>query len=242
MLGLGNNLKKTGLTTPGIVTDGLVMKHMYPAGVVQPVSDGAIEFDGSSDSYVYAEDSSSLDFTDAFSSACWIRPHQASADWKYVYAKGDLSSGTQSIKLVAIDTNGLYKFEVNELSASRVTSTTVLGNNSWAHIACTYDKTNTKIYINGVLEDTTSFSTAIGTNNERLHIGNGKSTDGGWKGLVCNMGMWNVALSQAEIKSIMFKQYADLSTSESANLVSWWAFDTDANDATGTNNGTISGG
>ena len=42
MLGLGNNLKKSGLITPGIITDSLVLKHKYDAGSVVPVSDGAI--------------------------------------------------------------------------------------------------------------------------------------------------------------------------------------------------------
>ena len=42
-LGLGASLGKTGLTTPGVVTDNLVMKHMYPAGGVQPLSDGAVD-------------------------------------------------------------------------------------------------------------------------------------------------------------------------------------------------------
>lgn len=242
MLGLGQSLKKTGLITPGIVTDGLVMKHMYPAGAVQKLSDGAAYFDGSADSYIFVEDSSSLDFVNAFTSACWIMPDAASADWKYLYGKGDLSSGNQAVKLLAIDTNGLYRFEINELSASRVESTTVLPNNKWAHIACTYDKSNTKIYINGVLEDTQNFTSKINTNNERLHIGMGKSTSNGWNGYMSNLAMWNAALTQEQIKSIMFKQYAELSTSELANLVSWWAFGTDANDATGTNNGTISGG
>ena len=40
-LGLGSNLSKSGLATPGIVTDSLVLKHKYEAGAVVPVSDGA---------------------------------------------------------------------------------------------------------------------------------------------------------------------------------------------------------
>ena len=48
-LGLGSNLYKGGLTTPGIVTDNLVLKHNYSAGAVVPVSDGAAYFDGTDD-------------------------------------------------------------------------------------------------------------------------------------------------------------------------------------------------
>ena len=49
MLGLGNNLSKGGLATPGIVTSSLVLKHKYDASAVVPVSDGACTFNGTSD-------------------------------------------------------------------------------------------------------------------------------------------------------------------------------------------------
>ena len=43
-LGLGTTIAKGGLTTPGIVTDNLVLKHNYAGGDVVPVSDGAAYF------------------------------------------------------------------------------------------------------------------------------------------------------------------------------------------------------
>ena len=241
-LGLGSNLSKGGIVTPGIVTDNLVLKHNYSAGAVVPVSDGAIYFDSSADSYVTASDSSSLDFTDAFSSCFWIMPLDVDSDWELLWGKGDLSDGVQVYKMVQINTNGILRLELNEESASRADTTTSLQNNRWYHIACTYDKSNTKIYVNGVLEDTTSYSTSISTNSEDLHIGLANVTTSGWKGYMCNLGMWNVALTSPQIKSIMNKRYSELSGTETTGLVSWWAFDTNANDATNTNNGSISGG
>ena len=246
MLGLGNNLKKQGLTTPGIITDSLVLKHKYDAGSVVPVSDGAIYFDGSVDSYVTAADSASLDFTDAFSSCCWVMTVRGGStqDWDSMWGKGDLSDGTQAYVL-KFTNNDTARLELNGASGSRADSTSTFTSATdgiWTHIACTYDKSNTKMYINGVLEDTTSYSTSISANSELLHIGMAVNTGNGFKGYMCNLGMWNVALTQAQIKSIMNKRYTDLTSSESTGLVSWWGFDADANDATGTNNGTISGG
>ena len=243
MLGLGNNLKKQGLTTPGIITDSLVLKHKYDAGSVVPISDGVMYFDSSADSYVTVSDSSSLDFKDAFSSCFWIMPLNADSDWELLWGKGDLSDGVQVYKMVQINTNGIMRLELNEASASRADTTTSLQNNQWYHIACTYDKSNTKIYVNGVLEDTTSYSTSIVQNSEDLHIGLANVVTSGWEGYMCNLGMWNVALTQPQIKSIMNKRYTDLTSSELVGLTAWWAFDTDANDATDNNNdGVISGG
>ena len=48
-LGLGSKLSKSGIVTPGIVTDSLVLKHNYSAGSVVPLSDGAAFFDGVDD-------------------------------------------------------------------------------------------------------------------------------------------------------------------------------------------------
>ena len=58
-LGLGTGLAKSGIVTPGIVTDNLLLKHNYNAGVVVPVSDGAASFDGTDD-YVTMGDISAI--------------------------------------------------------------------------------------------------------------------------------------------------------------------------------------
>ena len=56
---------------------------------------------------------------------------------------------------------------------------------------------------------------------------------------MCNIGYWSRTLTQAEIKSIMNKNYAGLTSSETTNLVSWWNLSADANDSHGSNNGTL---
>ena len=48
-LGIGASLPRSGIVTPGIVTDNLVLKHNYAKSSVVPVSDGAAYFDGTDD-------------------------------------------------------------------------------------------------------------------------------------------------------------------------------------------------
>ena len=50
-------------------------------------------------------------------------------------------------------------------------------------------------------------------------------SDSALKGYASNVSIYSRELTQAEIKSIMWKQYADLSTSEKTSLVSWWNLD-----------------
>ena len=49
---------------------------------------------------------------------------------------------------------------------------------------------------------------------------------------MANMGVWSAALSQAQVKSIMNKNYDSLSASEKTNLVSWWNLDSVIPDST----------
>ena len=51
-LGLGTALSSSGLITPGVVTSNLVMKHMYPAGGVKTLSDGAAYFLDGTDPHI----------------------------------------------------------------------------------------------------------------------------------------------------------------------------------------------
>ena len=86
-------------------------------------------------------------------------------------------------------------------------------------------------------------------NSFTMGEGVGGSNDG--NGYVCNAGYWvGKGLSHAEIKSIMWKQYADLTTTEKISLVSWWNLDVETNtsgesgtggvkDHHGSNHGTL---
>ena len=89
-LGLGTSLSKSGLITPGIVTDSLVLKHNYAAGGVVPVSDGSAFF--VPNSYISLGNDSSLQVgTSDFSLAAWIKRTAADdgAIFAYTVAAGN---------------------------------------------------------------------------------------------------------------------------------------------------------
>ena len=70
-LGLGTGFGKGGIigSIPGVVTDNLVMKHMYPAGAVQPLSDGAAFFDSGDD---YIDLGTQANTGDDLTFAAWV--------------------------------------------------------------------------------------------------------------------------------------------------------------------------
>ena len=238
MLGLGNVASSaTSMITPGVVTGNLVMKHMYPAGAVQPVSDGATYFNGSSD-YI----------------AIGAKPVDT-ADATYVFwTKSSVASGTDNRSIFGHGAERTGEFSTNHITTGKPllylhsnlyqywVDTGFQSDGQWHHWAVVVDisdMTACKLYIDGVLiaQDTRQTPGTINAYGN-MEIGRADASNE-YEGYLCNFGVWTGALTQAQIKSIMWKQYADLSTTEKTDLVSWWNLDTDANDSHGSNHGTL---
>jgi len=230
-LGLGTGFSKSGLVTPGVVTDNLVMKHMYPAGKIQPVSDGAVYTEGAE----YIDLGETTTVSGAFSVAGWFYPTHVTENYIMGVGSTDylrINSATQ----ITIRLNNSGK-----TLGDGGTALDTININKWVHIALTRDGSNViRAYLNGVLQTETHTDSDDWDYRYICSRDNGGSF--AFDGYTCNLGIWSDALTLAEIKSIMFKQYADLTTSEKTNLVSWWALDegrgTTANDSKGSNHGS----
>ena len=238
-LGLGGKLTNSGLITPGIVTDNLVLKHKYDAGSVIPVSDGAAYFDGTDD-YINCGSDSSIDMgTSAFSVTFWT--YLNVVETLCFVGKGpSLSSTTDGTSGWAISVYGTNKnvyLDINTGSnpATRnvvYTDNNVLTENKWYHIAVVAPASGgagRKIYIDGVDKTDVSQNTISDAGDAGVDLWFGDVPTGGTReldGYMCNVGIWkDRVLTEAEIKSIMNKNYAGLTDSEKTNLVSWWNLD-----------------
>ena len=113
------------------------------------------------------------------------------------------------------------------------------GLNEWNHICSVIDDNVVKVYYNGILIETDSGTGTLSTDSVASYIGRDASSNY-FKGYICNVGFWSRTMEIAEVKSIMNKNYAGLTSSETTGLVSWWNLSENANDSTGTNNGTLS--
>ena len=223
MLGLGNSLIKGGTTGPTIITDGLVLKHNYDAGAVVPVSDGAAYFDGDADKIaIGAKPVDTADATYCFWSKSDVTGDNRSVIGHGAHSVGEFStnhSGTGQ-PLLYLE-SAFYQYWVD---------TGFSDDNKWHHWALVVDISHvesSKLYIDGVEiakgsgQDSGGSATAYGN----MNIGHPGSGSDGYKGYLANIGVWSGHLSQAQIKSIMNKNYAGLSAGETASLVSWWNLD-----------------
>jgi len=229
-IGLVHTLKDT--VHPSIVTDNLVLRHGYELNPVQPLSDGAASFDGVDDYVAISTPSAfsgeTLNSFDVTMSA-W-------ANFKTINQyEAIVCLGTYDLEIAPTSSTEVGIWVDNAAYGGTVYAPTL---NVWNHYAATKSGNTYTLYVNGV---------EIGSNDDADNASIGSSSFIGrngatayFDGYICNVGLWDAALTQAQIKSIMWKKYSDLTSSETTSLVSWWNLSADANDNHGSNNGTLS--
>lgn len=119
---------------------------------------------------------------------------------------------------------GTLAFCVNNWYDTGVTGvTTDLVTNQWYHIAATYDGSDMRLYLDGVLKSSKHFVGTLGANSKPLSLGYMAMTD--WTyfltGKLDDVRIWNYARSATEIQG-------DMNTYPQGNesgLVAFWNFD-----------------
>lgn len=221
-LGIGASLAAPAKVGGSIVTDGLVLKHNYDIGAVVPISDGSVFFDGSSD---YISLSSETDIAGDWTVSSWVKPTATNY-------KGIVGSEKSTQTLVAIVTaNVIVRLEKASGTSYWYDNWDAgLGSFStteWSHLTVTKTGTTVTPYLNGVVGTAGTLSGSDGVLKVRA-IGS-LDADGTmgykWDGNIAAVSIFSAVLTQTQIKSIMYKDYSGLTTSEKANLVSWWHLD-----------------
>ena len=136
-----------------------------------------------------------------------------------------------------------YQFDLNTARKIRVyaggdtvTSTTAVTLGEWTHIACTVDSGATdgaKTYINGV-QDATTGDVTITSDDANLVLGHNEAdgSNGHYGGYMSQVGLWRGILTQAEIQSVMEKDFEEL-TATDKSILTLRASDDCADDDTG---------
>ena len=235
MLSLGNSLIKQSkrLVNFDTIGDSLVLKHKYDASSVVPISDGAAYLaDANSDYIAIPEMTLNIDGSN-ISFAWWGKINDTS---NINVPFGKISRSTHSF--IMIHNNGAMYIET-DTNEDTVNQNLNDHDTNWHHYAIvTNGSGGATMYQDGVSLGTTGNNLSDNMTISCLGLNN---TSKGWDGYLCNMGIWTgTALTAAQVKSIMNKNYADLTDSEKTNLTSWWNLSADANDSHGSNNGTLS--
>lgn len=142
-----------------------------------------------------------------------------------------------------LDENDKAQFVITTSNGDKKCSgTSDLALNTWYHIAGTYDGSNMRLYVNGILEKTVSHTGNIVSVADQ-QIG-GTTTERYFDGMMDEVRIWNDARSETEIRANMYEELAGTKT----GLVAYYKLNetssTTANDSqtSGTYDGTLNGG
>jgi Concanavalin A-like lectin/glucanases superfamily/Chitobiase/beta-hexosaminidase C-terminal domain/IPT/TIG domain/Fibronectin type III domain len=212
----------TATTSTATGTPGLVAAYDFNAGSGTTVSDvsgngntgtivnatwttsgkygGALSFNGTN-AQVTIPDSASLHLTTAVTLEAWVSPSSAPTGWQDVIYKP-----LDNYFLEAASSNGNKPGTGVLLTSSAepvVYGSAQLAGSTWTHLAMTYDGTTLKIYVNGTLVSSATQSGTITTSTDALQIGGDTTYGQYFKGVIDEVRVYNIALTQAQIQSDM---------------------------------------
>ncbi len=163
----------------------------------------AFSFNASAGSGVLVPSSSALNPTDAITLDAWVNPSSYPNFAPTVIRKDTNPEATQYSLLIG---DG----QITGVAHCKINNTTLTGGlvplNQWSHLACTYDSQtqNIRLYVNGVQVDSGEPSPGpIPTASGDLAIGMEGSNGGNFDGLIDEVEVFNRALTQTEIQSIV---------------------------------------
>jgi hypothetical protein len=225
-----NKFTVLGDADPAIVTAGLRMDSYFSANSLDFPALGSAEFNGSSD-YVQLPDP--FNYT-----------NHTIAAWAYITPTGSSQSiygamdGSADGVRVIVTSAGAVSYENNGNLA--VGTSTFSG--KWVFVVATYNGSVAKVYVNGSLDQSATFSTSMSTTtNARIGLLS-YGFISAFNGNLANVAIWNRALHPDEINSIMWKSYSELDAVQKNGLQAWYALDditgTTVPDSTGNHNGT----
>lgn len=176
-------------------------------GVAGPISDGgtAIEFDGSTDYFTFG-DVYDFNGTTAFSVGAWVHKDALSVTTSERLFSKEITdgSGAQGWLLAIVVTTGLVTFQrrLNGAIAS-ADSVAAIPINQWNLLIGTYDGTNLRLYVNGVLNATTASSASLVNHANPLTIGDSSVGFAKFTGKMARpFVLSGRALSQSEITAL----------------------------------------
>jgi Concanavalin A-like lectin/glucanases superfamily len=133
----------------------------------------------------------------------------------------DVDGTNHNYKLSVSATNKAQISFTNTLSATiTAIGTTTITDGNWHYAVGTYDGANLKIYVDGVLEATTSSATTPMTGTNALNLGVNNGGTNRFNGNIDELSVWNTALSLAQIQSFIGQRLAG----NEAGLVAYYNF------------------
>ena len=164
----------------------------------------ARNFDNNNPDHIEVGDIPILDLTDdEVTLSIWVKIDGVNGEFK-VFAKW-ADDGDQFQYLLSLKSNGHALFATKTANIKLTEGITDLNDGAWHHVAGVYDGSDVKIYVDGVLENTTiQTGNMLGTTSP-IRLGAAGSVSviaDPFDGDLGHASLWDVSLSAGEIKSL----------------------------------------
>ena len=197
----------------------------------------ALDFDGVDD---YVNIGNNLNLTSAISIEAWVKTDELGSR-QTILDKGYSSSGEPYYQYhVEVRSGGEVYFALSLGGTRKTTETsTTLTAGQWHHIACVYNGSTIKIYIDGVEESSTNATGSISTYSTSLYIGaySGPDPIGSFDGLIDEVRIWSDERTASEIST---NRSIELNGNES-NLVGYYKFNETGTNTVASNSASATG-
>jgi hypothetical protein len=188
----------------------------------------ALDFDGADDQII-VPDSPSLEL-EHLTIAAWVYLRSYPDDARIITQEVDGAPYSTYSLMMSGDGESKLEFRIAlDNSRKRIPSDADVPLNQWTHVAATYDGANAVVYINGEIDKAEAQTGALLTTDNPVYVAGSQF----WvprflDGLMDDAAVFNVALSQDDIKSLMDNGLTDAIAAPSAvssrsKLVATWA-------------------
>jgi hypothetical protein len=196
------------IKNPGVV---LLNWNAY----IEKLENGALQFDGIND---YVNINSSFLSNSNWTVEAWVKPTDLSLGNKLI--AGSIRSCTPwGLYMVDGKFAVIYQTSLSSCDQTLIADNVILTPNTWYHVACTYNGTKVRLYINGLLVKSTLENSLYNTNSSAF-IGGDPSYGRYFSGSIDEVRIWNRARSQSQIsfsKNYMLK-------GNETGLKAYWSF------------------
>ena len=172
-------------------------------GKVNWTNDGkfenALEFEGAPGSRVEIPHDKSLNLEE-WTITAWVKVQPTGA-WSIVLVK-DPANGLQNYSLDMNDGGRVFSEITNAGNWSDCGSVTTVQDDEWHFLAASYDGKNLHVYVEGKQEKEQAFAPGD-VNNAPVSIGDRMDSTQPLKGIIDDVGLFSVALSEDDLETIM---------------------------------------
>jgi subtilisin family serine protease len=160
----------------------------------------ALDFDGTND-WVKVADAAELDLTKTFTLEAWVKPDSLSSPARAVLAKAENpGTGLSGYQLLASFAGDPAGYVANAGKVAIFGGSTALPTGQWSHLAFSSDGTTLRLYVDGSQVATAAAIEAAGTAGP-LRIGHNPVSNGYFDGLIDEVRVYDVALSEGQIQA-----------------------------------------